>query len=105
MRDEPGATENSALGLGDTPAWRVVEVQPLPGSRLAVLFADGTRGEVDLSRLIAGRRAGVFAALANATLFAQVYVDHGAVSWPGDIDLAPDAMYDEIRANGTWIVE
>ena len=22
--------------------------------------------------------------------------DNGAVAWPGDIDLAPDAMYDEI---------
>jgi hypothetical protein len=105
MRDEPDATEDSALELGDVPPWRVVEVRPLPGSRLAVRFADGTRGEADLSRLIAGQRAGVFAALRDAALFAQVHVDHGAVTWPGDIDLAPDAMYDEIRANGTWIIE
>jgi hypothetical protein len=27
------------------------------------------------------------------------------VEWPGDIDLAPDAMYDEIKALGVWILE
>ena len=105
MRDEPDTTEDSGLGLGNALPWRVVEVRALPCSRLAVRFADGTRGEVDLSRLIAGDRAGVFAALRDAALFAQVYVDHGAVTWPGDIDLAPDAMHDEIIANGTWFVE
>jgi hypothetical protein len=83
----------------------VVEVRALPGSRLAVRFADETRGQVDLSHLIARDDAGVFAALRDATLFAKVYVDQGAVTWPGDIDLAPDAMYDEIRANGVWIVD
>jgi hypothetical protein len=32
-------------------------------------------------------------------------LDHGFVEWPGDIDLAPDAMYDEIKALGVWILE
>jgi hypothetical protein len=38
-------------------------------------------------------------------VFAQVRCDHGFVEWPGDIDLAPDAMYDEIKALGVWILE
>jgi hypothetical protein len=29
----------------------------------------------------------------------------GAVMWPGEIDLAPDAMYDEIRKEGRWAPE
>jgi hypothetical protein len=29
-------------------------------------------------------------------LFAQVFIDYGAVAWPGEIDLAPDAMYAQI---------
>ena len=41
--------------------------------------------------------AGVFARLAEPSLFAQVFVEHGAVTWPGEIDLAPDAMYAEIK--------
>jgi hypothetical protein len=29
-------------------------------------------------------------------------LEYGAVTWPGEIDLAPDAMYEEIKQNGTW---
>jgi hypothetical protein len=62
---------------------------------------DGTEGEVHLARLICGDRAGVFAALRDETAFAQVEVGLGAVVWPGcGVDLAPDAMYDSIKAQG-----
>ncbi len=29
---------------------------------------------------------------------------NGAVTWPGEIDLAPDAMYLEIEAAGIWML-
>lgn len=47
-------------------------------------------------------RAGVFTALADPDVFAQAYVELGAVTWPGELDLAPEAMYDEIKKNGVW---
>jgi hypothetical protein len=31
--------------------------------------------------------------LRDEQFFEQVFVDYGAVAWPGEIDLAPDAMY------------
>jgi hypothetical protein len=83
----------------------VSSVQALPGYRLAVRFTDGTAGEVDLSRRVASPKAGVFNKLRDPSLFAQVYLDYGAVTWPGEIDLAPDAMYDEILAHGRWVLE
>jgi len=61
---------------------------------------DGTRGEVDLSRLIKKENAGVFTELRDPALFAQVYLEYGVVMWPGEIDLAPDVMYDEIKQKG-----
>lgn len=70
-----------------------------------VRFTDGTAGEVDLSRLIMSDKAGVFAALRDKALFAKAYVEYGAVVWPGEIDLAPDAMYDEIKNQGRWVPE
>jgi len=82
--------------------WRVVTVEALPGFRLHVRFVDGTEGEADLSALIHSSGAGVFAALADPALFAQAFVEHGAVTWPGEIDLAPDAMYAAIKKSGTW---
>jgi hypothetical protein len=30
--------------------------------------------------------------------FGQVFIDCGAVAWPGEIDLAPDAMYAELAS-------
>ena len=75
----------------------------MPDYRLLVKFMDGTAGEVDLSRLVISDNAGIFAQLRDPGLFAQAYVEYGAVVWPGEIDLAPDAMYDEIKKHGRWV--
>jgi hypothetical protein len=82
--------------------WRVTKVEALPDFRLRVAFADGLTGMVDLSRLVHSPRAGVFAALADPSLFAQVKLDYGAVAWPGELDLAPDAMYAAIQQHREW---
>ena len=84
--------------------WRVEKVTALKGFRLSVYFVDGAEGTVDLSGLIRSARAGVFAQLADDTLFNQVFVESGAVTWPGELDLAPDAMYAEIKKTGEWIL-
>jgi hypothetical protein len=47
---------------------------------------------------------GVFAALKDPIVFEQVRVDDGAVTWPGNLDLAPDAMYQAIKSQGEWIL-
>jgi hypothetical protein len=77
--------------------WRVSSVQALSQFRLSVQFMDGTQGVIDLAHLVHAPNAGVFAALADPALFEQVFVEHGAVTWPGGIDLAPDAMYTQIK--------
>jgi hypothetical protein len=105
MRNQAESTKNSTTGIVPTVPWRVTEVHVLSDYRLFVGFVDGTTGEIDLSRIIFGDKAGVFAVLRDPTLFAKVYVEGGAVSWPGELDLAPDAMYDEIREKGQWTPE
>jgi hypothetical protein len=84
--------------------WRVTAVEALPGFRLRVAFADGLTGTVDMSRMVHSPKAGVFAALADPSLFAQVQLDYGAVTWPGELDLAPDAMHAAIQERGTWLL-
>lgn len=39
---------------------------------------------------------GALAPLLDVRFFEQVFIDYGAVAWPGDIDLAPDAMYAQV---------
>jgi hypothetical protein len=102
MRVQPAAEEDRAPGLKPSAPWRVVRVQALSGYRLRVRFVDGTQGDVLLSGLIERGGAGVFAQLRDDALFREAYVELGAVTWPGNIDLAPDAMYDGIREAGVW---
>ena len=73
--------------------WDVVEVKPLPDHRLFVRFADGLSGEVQLRE---DDFAGALSPLRDLRFFEQVFLDNGAVTWPGEIDLAPDAMYEEV---------
>ncbi len=77
----------------------VVEVRVHAPLSFFVRFADGVCGTV---RLAESHLTGVFATLADPAVFHQVQVVDGFVTWPGDIDLAPDAMYAAIRASGEW---
>jgi len=79
----------------------VVEVKALEDLSLRVRFADGVSGVV---RLMPTHLYGVFEPLKDPAVFAQVRCDNGFVSWPGDIDLAPDAMHQAIREKGEWIL-
>src|SRR5256885_839012 len=70
---------------------RITDAKALPGFRLELRFDDGERGVVDLSSLV-GR--GVFAAWQEPGVFEQVSITpQGAVEWPQEIDLCPDALY------------
>src|ERR1700722_10324883 len=77
--------------------WDVVEVKPEPGYSLFVRFKDGLSGRVQLRR---EELTGALAPLLDAQIFEQVFIDCGAVAWPGDIDLAPDAMYAQVGSEG-----
>ena len=85
-------------------AWRVVAIGPLPEMRLRVKFVYG--GEVRLRRFLESPEVNdtVFEPLRDPPVFRQVGRDLGAVVWPTDATLAPDAMYDSIRAEGHCVV-
>ncbi len=82
--------------------WSIVGFKILPNYKIDVTFADGTKGVADLApRLSQGRLGDGFDALCDAAALAKAYLEHGALTWPGGIDLAPDAMYQRIRDSGT----
>jgi hypothetical protein len=105
MRSEANTAEDRSTGVIPTASWRVAEVMALSGYQLQVRFLDGMEGLIDMSRLIFSDEAGVFASLRDATLFTQAHLELGVVTWPGEIDLAPDAMYREIKQHGKWVLE
>ncbi len=110
MLEQENAEADCAPVLSAIP-WNVAEVEALPDFCLRVRFNDGLEGIADLNAFLHAPDAGVFSALSSAECFATVAIEMGAVTWPNvlavwpwTLDLAPDAMHDEIARNGTWVL-
>ena len=73
----------------------VVEVTPLGGSRVEMLFSDGHRAQQDLGAYLVGP---VFEPVRDPDYFRKVRVDprSGTIAWPNGADLAPDSLRWEI---------
>jgi len=102
MRKKQTTKKNIAPAIKCKMPWRIKKVKALDDFVLEVTFLDKTHGFVEMKRLVKSKKAGVFAVLKKPDMFAQVFIELGVVTWPGEIDLAPDAMYDAIRAQGRW---
>jgi hypothetical protein len=83
--------------------WIVTQVTVRPDFELFVQFRDGTSGPVYMKTKLS-RPCGVFEVLRDPQVFATARVEEGDVVWPNGLDLAPDRMYDEIKANGEWVL-
>ncbi len=79
----------------------VIQVEALPPLALQVQFADGTSGIVQFKE---SHLTGVFNRLLDPEFFKQVHIQRGVVTWPGELDLAPDAMYQAIKSQGQWVL-
>lgn len=78
---------------------RVTSVKAKPNYVLSLTFDDGTQGEVCLSDRLFGP---MFEPLKDPELFNLVAVDEfGAVCWPNNADLAPDALYERVIAQNS----
>lgn len=82
--------------------WDVTEVRLQENYTLWVRFTDGTEGAV---QFLPSAFRGVFQPLSDQAQFSQVAVIDGVLTWPGEVDLAPDAMHEQIRRNGHWVLE
>jgi len=82
--------------------WDVVDVKVIGTNLLKVHFKDGLEGVVEFLPTFF---RGVFTILSDRKKFEQVFLCDGVVVWPQELDLAPDAMYHEIKVHGRWILD
>ncbi len=82
--------------------WDIISVKAESHLTIVVKFADGLTGKVIFKP---SHLKGVFVALKDQEYFNKVYVKHGAATWPGELDIAPDAMHKAIKANGKWMLD
>ena len=81
------------------PSIRVGGVRPLDDYKLWVRFSTGEAKIFDFKPLL---DAPGFAPLRDEDIFKQVYIDYGVTVWQdGEIDIAPEKLYEEGVAVGT----
>ena len=80
------------------PLVDIIGVEVVGDYRLRLTFEDGSIGDVDFSER---DWRGVFEPLRDPAYFARVTVDPdaGTITWPNGVDMAPEPLYAEARAN------
>lgn len=72
----------------------VVYVVANPDYTLFLEFENGEQRVFDMAPLMDKKP---FCQLKGSPLFMQASVDYGTVVWPGEIDIAPEMLYDRSR--------
>ena len=70
----------------------VIAVQTRPEFQLDLEFKNGERRRFDMRPLLAMKP---WNRIALPAVFERVRVDHGTLVWPGEIDVAPETLYDD----------
>jgi hypothetical protein len=78
---------------------KVVEVEPLGGHRLRIVFSDGRWGEHDFAEIVGGPGPMV-EPLRDPAFFEQVFVELGVPTWPNGFDLDAIKLHMDMDAAG-----
>lgn len=76
------------------PLLDVVSVEAQTDYTLLLEFENGERRVFDMLPYLDKKP---FVRLKGSPLFALASVDYGTVVWPGEIDIAPETLYDRSR--------
>jgi hypothetical protein len=69
----------------------VTSVAAEPNFYLALTFSNGEKRRFDMRPYL---HLPIYRCLENPTFFALARVDYGTVVWPGEIDIAPETLYE-----------
>lgn len=69
-----------------------VSVSVADNSTLLVSFSNGETRLFDIKPLLTRK---CYAQLNNKSFLVQAFIENGCVTWPGNIDIDPDWLYDD----------
>lgn len=70
----------------------VISLRVLPDYQLDLEFQNGERRRFDMRPLLQMKP---WDRIATPSMFSHARVDYGTVVWPGEIDVAPETLYDD----------
>jgi hypothetical protein len=85
--------------MNDFPMVDVIHIQARADNRLWLRFTDGCEGEWDLSPL-SGQSGEMVAPLRDPAMFARVFIEMGAPTWPTGFDIDPINLHMQMRDAG-----
>ena len=69
-----------------------MSVKPGPDFQLDLQFENGERRRFDVKPLLTQKP---LIRIASPAVFALAHVDYGTVVWPGEVDIAPETLYED----------
>jgi len=82
--------------------WDITAIEIKDDHAVWVRFEDGLEGMV---QFLPSAFRGVFTQLRDPDVFRLARIEDGVLTWPGELDLAPDAMHVAIAATGMWVLD
>ncbi|HBG07995.1 MAG: hypothetical protein A2075_13795 [Geobacteraceae bacterium GWC2_58_44] len=70
----------------------VVNVYPKADFKLDLVYANGEQRRFDMKPLLSIKP---WTRIADQQIFEQARAEYGTVVWPGEIDIAPETLYDD----------
>jgi len=72
----------------------VKEVRPRDGLTLSIVFSGGTQGVFDCTHYVDDP---FWSCLKDKDFFRQVGLDHGVLTWPNGVDIAPEEVWQDAK--------
>lgn len=71
----------------------IEQAEHTEGFNISLLFSNGMQGTANLETTILDDERPVFSALKDQSVFRNFKVAHSTLTWPGDLDLAPEYLF------------
>ena len=88
-----GATDDKVIFVSDISHWFLKNLRLTGPFTASLCFQDGLIAELDFEKWVStGKRGPMIRPLADEHYFKQVFLDHGALTWPNGFDIDPCAV-------------